>query len=37
MAVIGGVNYFFIKGLERGIFYSKKRKLDEAGKTQDLK
>lgn len=36
MAVLGGVNYFFIRGLEKGIFHSKKRKLDEASKTQDL-
>ena len=37
MAVIGGINYFFIRGFEKGIFYSKKRKPDEAGNTQDLK
>jgi magnesium transporter len=37
MAVIGGINYFFIRGFEKRIFFSKKRKSDEAGNTQDLK
>jgi len=37
MAVIGGINYFFIRGFEKGIFLSKKRKSDEAGNAQDLK
>jgi len=33
MAVIGGINYFFIKGLEKGIFSPKKDKSIEADKT----
>jgi magnesium transporter len=37
MVIIGGVNYFFIRGFEKGIFYSKKRNPDEAGETQDLR
>jgi magnesium transporter len=33
MLVVGAINYFFIKGLEKGIFSSKKKKSADADKT----